>query len=124
MQVSSVRTVQREVSLKALSVPSQDVDGIVIVPPKSRPRHEWRIGAKGEIAMACYVGITTNLVRRKREHLANHPRLKNWRRVGGTYRSKTAAQRAEDALARRLGCRAHHGGGPERANWYVYTFNY
>ena len=74
--------------------------------------------------MTCYVGITTNLARRKREHQATYPSLRNWRRVGRAYRTKTAAQRAEDALAKRLNCRAHHGGGPERATWYVYRFDY
>ena len=74
--------------------------------------------------MACYVGMTTNLQRRKREHQRTYPNLRQWKRLGTAY-SKTKAQEMESRFARRLKCSSGSGGsGPERATWYIYYFEY
>ena len=74
--------------------------------------------------MACRVGITTDLERRRREWLEEHPNLENWELLG-TYSSKTEAQKAETEYAKEYVCEAHTGGsGPEYATWYVYKFDY
>ena len=74
--------------------------------------------------MACRVGITSRPNRRRSEWRQKHPRLRRWK-LQGPYPTKTKAQAREDALAKQLGCVAHHGGaGQERAKWYVYYFEY
>ncbi|MCY4571924.1 MAG: hypothetical protein OXF01_03905 [Gemmatimonadetes bacterium] len=75
--------------------------------------------------MACRVGMTTNLVGRKRYWEGQHPlTLANWR-VLETHHTKTAAQAAEIRLANAHGCIYGPGGdGPEHAVWYVYYFTH
>lgn len=74
--------------------------------------------------MACRVGMTTDLDRRKREHQSDYPTMQNWR-ILSTHRTKSAAQAAETNAASQGGCTSGHGGaGPEYATWYVYRFEY
>ena len=76
------------------------------------------------MAMKCYVGMTTNLARRKKEHQSNYGEIFRWNEYG-PYASKALAQKAENELAARLNCHAHSG-GPDvpGAIWHVYSFNY
>lgn len=74
--------------------------------------------------MACRVGITTDPERRKSEWEREYPNLTNWQILEEHY-TKSAAQAAEDRLAKKYGCVAHPGGdGPDYATWYVYYFQY
>lgn len=73
--------------------------------------------------MPCRVGISTDPNRRKGEWNSSVVGLSNWRVYGPYTRSK--AQDIEDDIARKYGCKAHHGGNSTSSNrWYVYTFNY
>lgn len=74
--------------------------------------------------MACQIGITTHPDRRRREWATTRPRLYNWR-ILATYTSRSAAQAAENQMARSQGCTSGEGGGgPEYATWYLYRFDY
>ena len=74
--------------------------------------------------MACRIGITQDLDRRKSEWKAKYPGLRDWKRES-THGSKTAAQAEEDRLANERGCQSGQGGsGPEAGTWHVYSFRY
>ena len=71
----------------------------------------------------CYVGMTMNLARRKREHERRYGEIHKWEEHG-PYFSKTAAQAAENQLAG-VRCDSNEGGrGDEFALWYVYSFEH
>ena len=71
----------------------------------------------------CYVGMTMNLARRKREHESDYGEIHKWE-WNGPYFSKTAAQEAENQLAG-VRCHSNEGGrGDELAIWYVYSFEH
>ena len=71
----------------------------------------------------CYVGMTMNLARRKREHELHYGKIHKWEEHG-PYFSKTAAQAAENQLAG-VRCDSNEGGrGDEFALWYVYSFEH
>lgn len=75
--------------------------------------------------MACQVGITTDLARRKREWERARPGLRNWQQIGGSHSTKSSAQAAEDRYANLYGCNSGSGGGGrEYDTWYVYKFDY
>ena len=80
-------------------------------------RREWR-------EMPCRVGITMDLDRRLDEwsrQLQGMGGIQKW----GPFKTKTAAQKRENEIAKSHGCNYHPGGGgPEDANWYVYHFDY
>lgn len=74
--------------------------------------------------MACRIGITTRPEDRREEWRSRCRGFRNWR-ILERHNTKTAAQAAENRLARQLGCEAHPGGdGPEYATWSVYYFNH
>ena len=74
--------------------------------------------------MACRVGITTDPDRRKKEWQKEYPNLWDWQ-ILGVHSTKSAAQEQETAEAKRRGCDSSPGGGgPERATWHVYYFQY
>ena len=78
--------------------------------------------------MACIVGMTTDLERRKKEHKSEHPTLKesSWEEFG-PYSSREEAQAEETRLAKKHNCQAHPGGdNPDDRGkkWYVYYFEY
>lgn len=74
--------------------------------------------------MACRIGITQDLARRKSEWKAKYPRLRDWKRES-THGSKTEAQAEETRLANVRGCESGQGGsGSEHGTWYVYSFRY
>lgn len=74
--------------------------------------------------MACRIGITQDLARRKDEWKAKHPRLYDWKHES-THESKSAAQKQENRLATARGCESGQGGrGSEHGTWYVYSFKY
>ena len=74
--------------------------------------------------MACQVGITTDLERRKNEWKRERPSLKNWTHIS-THYTKTAAQARENTEAKARGCNSGAGGaGAENDTWYVYYFEY
>ena len=74
--------------------------------------------------MACRVGITTNLERRKAEWQKKYPNLRNWKKFG-PYPTKEAAQRREEQLADQNNCKAFRGGRNKKdAEWYAYKFNH
>ena len=76
----------------------------------------------------CYVGMTTDLAQRRKEHELRYE-IHKWQ-LHDRYYSKTAAQAAENQLAKNLKangfeCHSHPGGaGDEFAIWYVYSFEY
>ena len=77
--------------------------------------------------MACYVGITTDLQRRKKEHEREYQNIRNWQTIGGGY-TREQAQALEDKEASEHGCNSS-GGGREPVedtsiDWYVYHFEY
>lgn len=76
--------------------------------------------------MACVIGMTTNLQRRKREWEAEYSSLRDWQIMGGPYADRKTAQAVEDRLAQQHGCQAHHGGrDPDIPNgWWIYGFNH
>lgn len=77
-----------------------------------------------EVDVACQVGITTDLERRKNEWKRERPSLKNWKHIS-THYTKTAAQKREIEEAKARGCNYDVGGaGNENATWYVYYFEY
>ncbi len=53
--------------------------------------------------MACIVGMTTDLRRRKSEREDEYPTLRNWREFG-PYPTQEMAQKVEKKLARDNGC--------------------
>jgi hypothetical protein len=76
--------------------------------------------------MACRIGITTNLSRRKSEWESKYPQLRNWKVIDGPV-SRTKAQSIEDRRAKEGGCAASGGGSdPDdgKDSWYVYYFEY
>ena len=74
--------------------------------------------------MACRIGMTQDLARRKGEWKEKHPGLYDWTHES-THYSKSAAQAEETRLASARGCESGHGGsGPEQGTWYVYSFKY
>ncbi len=74
--------------------------------------------------MSCRVGMTTDVVARKKYWQSQHSNFRNWK-ILGTYRSKAEAQESEKEFAKQYSCKAHHGGsGNEFATWHVYKFNY
>lgn len=74
--------------------------------------------------MACRVGITTDLDRRKAEWKQEYPNLRNWK-IENEYETKTEAQAEENRIAKKRGCKSSPGGdGDEHATWYVYSFEY
>ena len=78
------------------------------------------------VRTACQVGITTDPRRRRSEWERKYPRLYNWTILSTTYRTKAAAQFAENVEAAKHGCNHAAGGDdPEHdATWYVYRFTY
>ena len=73
--------------------------------------------------MACRVGITTDLKSRKKYWKGEHPSLRNWQ-IAGPYKTKSAAQKAEDSFAQQYGCVSHPGGEDKKGTWHVYKFDY
>ena len=74
--------------------------------------------------MACRVGMTTNPGERKRYWESKHPNMYNWE-ILERHKSKSAAQAAEDRIARQYGCVSAAGGdGPESGDWVIYRFQY
>ncbi len=74
--------------------------------------------------MACRVGITTDLARRKTQWEHEYPFMREWKWLG-TYQSKSAAQSEEIEVAKSHGCDYGAGGrGDEDQVWYVYHFHY
>lgn len=74
--------------------------------------------------MACYVGMTKDPDRRKREHEAAYEGFSNWRILasGLTYQEALAK---EDNAAKTYGCYAEPGGPVSAGRVYsVYKFNY
>ena len=72
--------------------------------------------------MKCRVGITTDVARRKNEHKAKYPTLKNWNILASGLTRKQA-QDLEDKEAAK-GCDASAGGRDAGGSWSVYKFNY
>jgi len=76
--------------------------------------------------MACRVGITTNLGRRKDEHVRAYRNVRNWR-IYGPFPNRNEAQNWENSFALRNGCDSH-GGGSDPSNpfaeWYGYYFEH
>ena len=73
--------------------------------------------------MPCQVGITTRLNERKAEWEREVIGFRNWK-VLGRYKSRAAAQAAEDRYARQYGCNANHGGSSAVGPWSVHYFDY
>ena len=72
--------------------------------------------------MACRVGITTNLARRRSEHERDYPNLYNWTILdSGLTREK--AQEIENQ-EKAKGCEASGGVRDADGSWSVYRFNY
>ncbi len=72
--------------------------------------------------MAHYSGITSDLVRRKREHEREKKNVRDWKvgNNGRPFASRAAAQAWEDARP------GEHetGGAPAIGPWYGYSFKY
>ena len=76
--------------------------------------------------MACRVGITTDLERRKQEHSNVYRGLRNWREFG-PFKSRAAAQDWEDSKKGEWRCDAHGGGSdPDTPGklWHGYYFEH
>ena len=76
--------------------------------------------------MACRVGITTDLARRRREHESDFKNVRNWE-SSGPYANRETAQAKEDQLKRERGCEGHGGGDdPDdpNAKWSAYYFQH
>ena len=76
--------------------------------------------------MGCRVGITTDLVARKKAWKSEYPNMKNWK-TQGPYDSREEAQAEESFLAGLYDCDSSHGGrepDDPSAKWHVYSFDY
>lgn len=75
--------------------------------------------------MACRIGMTTDLIERRKFWESQYPlSFQNWHVLHTCY-SKSEAQHMEKVLAGRYGCGQKQGGqGPENATWYVYYFEH
>ncbi len=73
--------------------------------------------------MACKIGITTDLDRRRKEWESEYPNLYGWQMLDGPFATQQKAQEAEDRLAKQHGCDSHHG-GEGKGQWWVYKFYY
>ena len=74
--------------------------------------------------MACIVGMTTNLIRRKSERENEYPTLRNWKEFG-PYPTREQAQEKEKQLAKQYRCHSNPGGRDNPgARWWVYKFDY
>lgn len=74
--------------------------------------------------MACRVGITTDLKRRKAEHERTYRNVRSWREHG-PFDNRRAAQDWEDK--NKGSCDAHGGGSDpdsSTAKWYGYYFEH
>lgn len=77
--------------------------------------------------MACQIGITTDLERRKAEWLIVYPNLRNWQILESNIISKDEAQKRENYYARIKGCNSGVGGrepDDPSLTWSVYYFEY
>lgn len=74
--------------------------------------------------MACRVGMTKNLSRRRGEWEDEHPSLRNWKMLDSFF-SRQEAQQAENLIALRHGCVAYPGGRESGGLlWHLYHFEY
>jgi len=76
--------------------------------------------------VACRIGITTNLAKRKTYWSNVHSTFSDWKVLGGPM-SRQKAQNMETQLAKQYRCEAHPGGDePDNpsTSWYVYYFTY
>lgn len=72
--------------------------------------------------MPHYSGITTNLIERKKDHMADKQNLRNWQVANGgqPFPSRDAAQKWESVQPGEH----HPGGAPAQGPWYGYSFDY
>ena len=68
--------------------------------------------------MPRYSGITSNVVRRRKEHQAGKKNVRGW--MQQQFRTREAAQRWEDTQLGEL----EPGGAPATGPWWGYTFLY
>ena len=75
--------------------------------------------------MACRIGITTDLIKRRQYWESQYPfSFRKWQVLKTCY-SKSEAQHWETMLSKRYRCDYYPGGaGPENAIWYVYYFEH
>jgi hypothetical protein len=76
-----------------------------------------------EAAMACRVGITTNVEARRAHWLRQHPNMRNWQ-ILASYYTQSEAQAHETRAAREYGCAAEPGGPNIIGIWHVYYFEH